>query len=458
MKINPASATAPQPLIQAINGNFSKPLKVRILSFTEFMRAKSVTNRKNVYYKDVRLVKGQMDYLEYWYRIPPELPKELWKGEWLSTGGQLKEWGRFRIKDGVNGKSPEEQQGKLDLLLDALEEGYDPFAPLMAFWNEEVAPIQAFPAAPIASPLTLADKLQLSLEGAVDLFLKQYEKTPSLGSHLVMKNLLMDYFKERVKSPLSSFTGSDLESLLVDKNNSEDWKKSTYNDKVKKFITMFGYFKTKELLPTNLAESLKLKTKVTKTKHTPYDDLLAIKVKGLLLNHEDQPQGKFVHDYCSVIYYTCTRPDKETRQLKCEDVKWETNQMYIHPDRAKGGAGGFIPMCAELRDLFLEMGVDKAPGDYYIFGSDYKPGPECKSESWFSWFWREKVRKPNNLHEDYTPYGWKHTRVIHLYLANASAYEIQELCRHSEFSQTEEYLKDLGLLTKHGTSKKTRKF
>lgn len=463
MKINPASTPTPQPLIQAINGDFSKPLKTRILSFSQFMRAKNVPLRKNIIYKGPRLQKGKVDYLEYWYRIPSGLPKEFWKKEWLSTGGELKEWARFRIKDGVNGKPVADQLYQLENLRMALEEqGYDPFAPLLELKEELIlveAPAPADPAPPPPSPLLLSDKLGLSLKGAMDLFLAQYpEKSPSVGLYHVLNNILKEYFDDRYDQALSAITSNDLSGMMDYFLNEREWKKSTFNDKAKKFKTIFGFFKGRQLLATNLADSIKLKTKVVKTKHTPFDDLLAVRVKKLLLEHKRQPEGKFVHDYFSVIYYTCARPVKEVRQFKCEDVRWSTNQIYVHPERAKGGAGGYVPMCAELKDLFIQMGVDKQPGHYYIFGSQFEPGPKPMSSSWFNQFWTLYVREPNGIHEDYTPYSWKHTRCCHLYLANANPYDIQKLCRHEDLSQTMEYLKDLGLLETHEVSKKTRKF
>jgi integrase len=208
-----------------------------------------------------------------------------------------------------------------------------------------------------------------------------------------------------------------------------------------------------------LAEPLKLKDKVSKSKHTYYSGEMAARVQELMLKHEDQPMGRYVYQFCQVIYYTCTRPNKETRQLKCGDVDWDRKLLRIDPDRAKGGAGGNIPMCDELIALFKEMGVDKAPPEWYIFGKgNFGPGPECYSNSHFMWWFREKIRKPNNLPDDYDLYSWKHTRVVRLFANGATVLEIMVLCRHTKPTTTEDYLRDIGSINISQINDKSQKF
>ncbi|MBD2704777.1 hypothetical protein IC229_29355 [Spirosoma sp. BT702] len=45
----------------------------------------------------------------------------------------------------------------------------------------------------------------------------------------------------------------------------------------------------------------------------------------------------------------------------------------------------------------------------------------------------------------YDLYGWKHTGVIALYMATKDMKLIQQQCGHSTITQTDEYLRDLGL-------------
>jgi integrase len=306
----------------------------------------------------------------------------------------------------------------------------------------------------------------LTMSGAMEIFLKSYvENSTSHKAHRVIKSLLMEGLGEGYDQDIMTITATDLQTMLQEKFVEEPWSKVTFNDKIKKLGTFYKALLKKDLIPVDISLKLEKKTKVAKTKNTPFDERAAAQVKRLLLAHPQQPSGKQVYDFCQVVYYTCTRPDKETRQLKCKDVLWDRGLIYIDPERAKGGVGGHIPMCQELAELFREMGVGKVDPEFYIFGTDYKPGPVCFKPGHFSWFFRENIVKPNNLNPweafldpELVIYSWKPTRVIHLHKDGANPYDIQQLCRHQSLAQTMDYLRDLGLIVTQETNKKTRQF
>jgi integrase len=49
----------------------------------------------------------------------------------------------------------------------------------------------------------------------------------------------------------------------------------------------------------------------------------------------------------------------------------------------------------------------------------------------------------------YDMYSWKHTGVISLWNATQNIRLIQQHCRHSTAAQTEDYLRDLGIIVRH---------
>lgn len=459
MKLNAAISTTTPTLIQAINGEKRNLLKIRCFSFSKNKSAETVPKLQNVLYKGLRLVEGKRKYIEYYYLIPQDLPRELWRREDISSSGKLKTWGRWRTfgEDINRNKDPENPAQLLGIVRDALngKNGAVPFSPyryMMEEWSRLVAAEKA------QAVIQAAKQPVVTLANAVEKFLKIYAGSPSFQSHQVIKVLLMDWFEDRFDEDIERLTFNDLDDMLVEYNAEREWTKSTYNDKVKKLKTLFKSLRKKNLIKEDISASLVLKTKVVKTKHTPFTDEMLEKVKKLLINHAIQPMGQMVNNFFEVIYYTCTRPDKETRQLKCGDIRWKDNTIVIESARAKGGAGGTIPMPKELKTLLLKMGVDKAAPEDYIFGEEFKPGPVPFRKAKISEFFRKEVREPSNMSEDYTPYGMKHTRIIRLYIAGASIREIQHLCRHASPSQTEDYLRDLGLLVSHETSKKTRAY
>lgn len=460
LKINETFLDVPRPLIQAINHPIFKVLKPRKFVFLENKSVQTVSKREWVYYHSVRLATEKITggktrkFVTYQYRIPRDLPPELWKKEYLNAQGHLREWARIRVFENINRiGDAENSQELLGSVKKALKEGHDPF-------KYEIDELNRLKAEAAKAVQAAAAKIPiLTMASAIEIFLKAYVKdSPTYNAHLVIKSLLMEGLGEGYDQDILTITAPDLQSMLQEMFEEKEWSKATFNDKVKKLGTFYKALVKKDLIPVDISLKLEKKTKVAKTKNTPFDAASATLIKDLMLNHPLQPTGKHVYDFCQVVYYTCTRPDKETRQLKCKDILWDRGLIYIDPERAKGGAGGHIPLCQELADLFREMGVDKGAPEDYIFGKECVPGPECFKKGHFSWFFREHIIKPNNLNRDFVPYSWKPTRVIHLHKDGANPYDIQQLCRHESLAQTMEYMRDLGLIVSQETNQKTRKF
>jgi len=448
LKINDGSPAESVPLMQAINGNPCNTLITRNSVFLINPSVKRVSKKSNRYY-GVRLVEAKNGhYVEYHHRIPPDLfqklPPGLIKKEWLNKKGELLDWARFRVKGKLNTVSEEDYEQCAEELLHSvkllLQNGLNPFQDIIDEYNQQTG--QHVPMVAI----TKDTKPKVTIEAAMKKFLMIHpEGSSSRLSYEVITRLLGEWLGDRVKGSIKDITKDDLNDMLRTKREEKDWKKGTYNDKVTKLRTLFKFVKDEEWIKESPAEKVKKLTHVDKTRHTAYDDAMAERVKHLLLHHKVSDIGLATYRFCMTVYYTLTRPDEETRQLKCKDIRFADGQIYIDPLRAKGGQGGYIPLDPELEMMLREMGVDKAPGEYYIFGKEDKPGPECHAESRFAWFWREHVRKPNGIHEDYTIYGWKHKRVIDLFRAGATAAEIQAWCRHKSVTEFETYLRDLGL-------------
>lgn len=451
LKINDGSQCQSMPLIQAINSNSYNLLNARSSVFLIQPSVKRVSKASNRYY-NVRLVHAKHGhYVEYHHRIPTDLleklPPEYIKKEWLDKKtGKLLQWARFRHKGLLNTVAPEDYEETAATLVHSvkllLQNGYDPFKVLTGEYKEEA--LQLTPVMQITkdtSPI-------VTFREAVDKWLKKYPpESESRKSYNVIKNLLEGYFGLRFDENVRKITAVDLEDMLIDEKEENEWTKSTYNDKVKKLRTCFGWMadKKRKIIPENIASSVDLLTKVAKIRHTYYDNEKAEKLRIALLNHEDQPYGRFVYYFCNAIYFTTSRPGKETRQLKCENILWDRKQIYFPPEISKGGQGGHIPLDPEFAALLKEMGVDKAPGKWYIFGRDYKPGPQAIYYQSIAWFFRMKVRPAIGLGQEYTLYSFKHTRVIHLYKSGVKPAAIQQRCRHKSPTEFEEYLRDLGV-------------
>lgn len=56
-----------------------------------------------------------------------------------------------------------------------------------------------------------------------------------------------------------------------------------------------------------------------------------------------------------------------------------------------------------------------------------------------------KIRKKAGLSSDHTPYGFKHTRIIHLKMDGGQDKDIMQLTGHTSYQAYAEYLRDLGV-------------
>lgn len=437
MVSNAAISTPNGAFMKLIHPENPKPLKTRKFVFSSINRDKIVTKP----FRDVKIKGGNKGgserYVEYYYRIPPDLrdrlPAELIKAEWVGRDGMLKEWARIKVKQNINRIGTLQYAEALrESVQDALQRGYSPFQALI----EEYAKLDWGPSEEFATPL-------YSLQTGVDAFLEQYQGGPSYSRYKVIKKLLEEYFADRFKQSIEIATTSELTAMLTEarEEGDEEWSNNTYNDYVTKLRTLFKWLKKAGRVTSNPAASIdKLKGNETGT-HTPFDKKTGALVKAEALKRG----GEYLqlHAFWEVLYYTCTRPIKETRQLLIGDIKADRELLYIRKEIGKAGRSRFIPLVKQLAAVFSRLKLDQYPDNYYIFGSEGCPGPAPTKPKHFAELFGE-IRKAVKLGDEYSNYGWKHTRIIDLYEKDVSLAELQKLCGHTLPSTTEKYMRKLG--------------
>lgn len=441
--INQNSSLQEPALMAIIRDRDFNSLKTRKFVFSKALSAKLMPKRENTYFKKVRLVdSAQGWYISYYFRIPADLlqhiPVEKTNPEWFNAKGGLRKWARFRYKGSDLNRigTPEYREQELKGVRALLEDGYDPFQSMIDDFNDWTGE---------------AEKKQIiSLNFATDAFLSGYKNEGSKGQYRTMVNFLKEYFTSTPEvvtdlwyQSVQSFRTEDLREFMDEYKEERDWAANTYNDKVDKLITIFQYCVDKRYITENPAKYLVKETKGTIKKHKYYTDDFAPVVQKAML--AVPYWGLYLHRFCEVIFFTFTRPKKETRLLKIEDILWDRHAFNIPNERAKGGYGGTIQMGPEMEALFLKMGLKDLPPHYYIFGKDGPPGPEPTIPKFFDELFRVEVREPNGFDENYTNYGWKHRRCVKLFLGGATVAFIQQQCRHQDPTTTEKYLRALGM-------------
>ena len=95
---------------------------------------------------------------------------------------------------------------------------------------------------------------------------------------------------------------------------------------------------------------------------------------------------------------------------------------------------------------YISQRLSKGEVSKNNFIADGKPGIKPFGHGFFSKRFY-KIRKLAGLSNDYTIYGFKHTRVVHLKIDGATDAEIMALTGHSDYSSFAKYLRDIGIGT-----------
>lgn len=80
-----------------------------------------------------------------------------------------------------------------------------------------------------------------------------------------------------------------------------------------------------------------------------------------------------------------------------------------------------------------------------MFSTGFRPGITYLHRNRFSEAHRAALEATELYGTGVSGYSWKHTGVTNAYLAGVDIVSIQRQCRHHSLSETEKYLRSLGL-------------
>lgn len=247
-----------------------------------------------------------------------------------------------------------------------------------------------------------------------------------------------------IKKGMTSFEMAEFtEAMLLEyldskkSSNQQAFSARTYNN----YLTFFRtYFTRIEKLERKSGHKVKyemdlsdLELKKSKAERNRYySDTIAVKVKEKLTSD--------LRDYCEWIYHSCMRP-REIQLLQVQHIDLSSRQIKVAGETGKTG-DRFVPVSEELLRLINDRKLTEVPANYYVFGSEGKPGPKHVYEMYFSRRYR-KVREALGLDDNYTIYGWKHTAVVNMIHAGFSHEEIMIRTGHRDRKSFEAYIRDL---------------
>lgn len=156
-----------------------------------------------------------------------------------------------------------------------------------------------------------------------------------------------------------------------------------------------------------------------------------------------------IHDYleknnrhyllaCYLLHYLFVRPH-EIAQLKIEDFSLKNKTLLIHGDVAKNWQDATVTLPMHVINLMLDLDIFKAPGNYYLFSDDFRPGKEYRGDKCFRDYWLRKVRKALKFSDRYKFYSLKDTGITNMLRANTDVLSVRDQARHSSIMITDMY-------------------
>lgn len=363
-------------------------------------------------------------FVEYYYRCPADL---------LQYG--YKEWQRFKVYEDINRKKGQDKEDYAKLLCDATlialkDEGYNPFDAIREQLKKE-------------NQVQLKLINSTSLKAAFKQFLDNKRENGLSDDTIGTYESYISKFENYLNIIDSHINVEDLDSAFIKEMLSHlhklhEWNGTTYNNHLNFWVTLLNWFEAKPRqwvkrsdFVIGVNQELEHKSS-NPMKHQYFGNNVAEKVK------EHLKEFPSVEIYSRFIYYSCMRPN-EIRNLKVENIDLLGRYIKI-VGKTKSRT---VPICDELAELLSSLNLDKYQLDYYVFGSNGVVSDKKHSENFYLRIFREKIRKPLKLSENFTLYGWKHTRVVDLINAGYKDAEIMQITGHSETSSYDKYKRDL---------------
>jgi hypothetical protein len=300
------------------------------------------------------------------------------------------------------------------------------------------------------SELSEEDARKLTpIKGALDLFIAsridRKIDSKSITSYRNTCTWLLDYFLENPEiNVIFKVKHIHITEAVNKAARSRGWSATTINKEIEFAMTIFNWLANQDYIYKNPSSGKIQKLRTKKTMHRFYDPETARLVKAEVL-----VAGLFpLYRAMQFTYWMLIRSKDELRKIKVGDIDFTLKRFRFRPEVSKNDSEQYRDYPPEFEKVILEMKLDRFPKDFYIFGKDGVPGPVQMGANFISRMWAP-VRDRLGISDDYTVYGWKHTRILHLLMLGVEGYEISYMARHESLKTKEDYLRDYGLTLKH---------
>ena len=141
---------------------------------------------------------------------------------------------------------------------------------------------------------------------------------------------------------------------------------------------------------------------------------------------------------CYILNYLFVRP-KEMSYIKICDINLTEQTVLIHGQNAKNHNDAVLTLPAKVIHLMLDLDIFNAPGCYYLFSDDFRPGVNHKSEKCFRDYWTRHLRQDLQFSVRYKFYSLKDTGITNMIRSNTDILSVRDQARHSSILITDTY-------------------
>ncbi len=239
------------------------------------------------------------------------------------------------------------------------------------------------------------------------------------------RKIPITYIYQFDRSLISEF----LDYIYLDRNNSIRTRNNylTWLGVFDSYLVQHSYLKTKA---TEGIVSIKRNTYTKDREVIPDKDI------SRLRDYLEKKNKHFMLA-CYILHYTLIRP-KEMSYLKLNDFSLAKQTVLISGKFSKNKKSAVVTLPAKIIKLMIELEIFKYPGDFFLFGKGFRPGPERYSEKGFRDFWSDHVRKDLAFPKSYKFYSLKDTGITSM-LKHCDTLSVRDQARHSSLLQTNTY-------------------
>lgn len=301
-------------------------------------------------------------------------------------------------------------------------------------WNTFIdQPLAEMAIVPASQPVvTVADAIDKALKQRV---LGKAERTQSTYRSFVQCFKEWMGESELLQLSIEAFTADMFQDYLFYKADLGHGNRNL-NDHLNFFKTTFDQVRKNKQLTLNPLTDMAYLPEYGSTLFAPLTAEEIKKIVPALMAHNPR-----LYVFTKFIPYEFIRP-RHIARLKARDINYAAGTISLHSETTKNKKVTVKQLLPAMRDLLLQMGYDKLPGDYYLFAKNFEPGRELypRLSITAAEQWRQVVKE--GLGIDKKMYALKHTSAQHLINANEN-FDLKFLQQHMEhhsYSQTEIYL------------------